>query len=145
MPPMRPEPRKPLGYQYTCATCGNAFTNKNKGRQFCSRRCARAARDYEPMVPRVCPVCGGPMATHVGKPASKYAHIKTCSRQCGHELTARQLRGRPTARRLPPLEPRPCRRCGREFVPTNRTNKGIYCSVACHLADLHEERRSKRR
>jgi len=131
--PRRKEPRMFTGYFYTCAQCGTTFSGRTKGRRHCSYACSNAARGRTTANElRHCPICGGPITTLLDEHPTLYARLKTCSRSCGQVL-AEQSR----TPKHPPLGERPCRRCGKAFVPPNRVNKGHYCSNACHLADLH--------
>ncbi len=127
-----------------CAHCRKEFTPKTKSTRFCYREECRRSRERVRFAPRSCERCGEQFTPKTSR--SRFCYRAECAppptpcrcAHCGGEFM-RGARERTTfcpehrsrwkrrVRKIGPrnYSPKPCRRCGHEFVPTGP--RSTYC------------------
>lgn len=131
-------------FERTCAICGITFETESAKARFCSDECKnlnvrveRYRKKYEAghgvaSVPpekyldylsekQTCPVCGVQFYPRT-------VDQRCCNWKCGNILIKREKR----ASERPPLTPRKCDTCGKEFQPDRNTMR--FCCQACRDA-----------
>lgn len=118
----------------TCRHCGKQFQPKKIDRdQYCSRECAFAYRQLhgfperrkptaQPQSLLTCEICGKPC---------KRKGAKTCSDECRKEHKRRTSREWYESQSQRDRSPRPCKECGKTFVPEYGNKRRVYCSGKC--------------
>lgn len=115
-------------YLYTCPYCNQCFSNKNKGKKYCSRSCYWSALRAGVEV-KECGSCG----TVLRRGGDNFSRNKYCGRSCFYKAVRE---GRVTLRHTPiELATRECECCGTifQFPRHNKTlSSKRYCSQKCH-------------
>jgi 5-methylcytosine-specific restriction endonuclease McrA len=126
--------------RFVCLRCGEEYKAKSKDRDtFCSRGCAFAWVQENPMLgpepaPKptlACEICGQPASNTLAK---------TCGPACRAERNRRIERQRGASRTT--RASRPCKQCGKMFVPEYGNRRKSYCSDKCgKKADRRKRKR----
>jgi len=132
-----------------CETCGKTFImhwqsgKANRGEvkegRFCSNKCKWEAQ-RKPVESRLiekrtwhCKICGKEMSTY-----GVY-----CSDECRKGNARRKARASNSAKKQ--LKERPCKECGKMFVPEYGNKRRKYCSDICLHRSMKRQRRQKER
>lgn len=127
-----------------CEQCGKEFVmhaasgKANKGEvkegRFCSRKC-RWDKERKPIETKrwYCRICGKEMS----------AYGVYCSDECRKENARREARVSNSAKKQ--LKERPCKECGKMFVPEYGNKRRKYCSDICLHRSMKRRRRQKER
>ncbi len=127
----------------TCRYCGKSFVAKDaRQNTFCSRECAfklrtnskelQFCRVYYP----ACHVCGTIFMARI-------ANKQTCSDECRKRDIASKARSVAAAKK--DIEPRPCKECGKAFVPEYGNRRKVFCSITCMTRQVSRTAKAKRR
>lgn len=122
----------------TCDECGVRFTQSmrtalgnNTGRLLCSPKCwlpkhlkPKPHQGPPPKPTGPCRVCGSTFTKHS-------AASTVCSDEC--RKTSERVRSRliSEALKTSTCKPRPCRECGKDFLPVYGMKRRLFCSQAC--------------
>lgn len=118
-----------VGQSMPCPACGKAFTQTRDRMLACSMSCAARVR-YGPKAARPAPAerrCVHCQALLSG------LRVKYCGNEC-YRLHSRK-----------PLVERPCRYCGKAFVPLQSTERWQHATKVCSVDCQNEERREASR
>jgi G:T-mismatch repair DNA endonuclease (very short patch repair protein) len=107
-----------MPYSYTCKCCEVEFQNKNKGKKYCSQKCAK--EDSKRGVMGVCINCQKECYIAAYKTNTRKNKKVFCCFECNMEW---QRKRRPV---------RTCKHCGVEFRKKARPN-AMFCTSECKL------------
>jgi very-short-patch-repair endonuclease len=107
-----------MPYNYTCQHCGIGFQNKNKGKKYCSQKCAK--EDSKRGTQGICTNCQKECYVAAYKINIRNNKKTFCCFECNMEW---QRKRRPI---------RICHHCGKEFCKKARP-KAMFCSIECKL------------
>ena len=128
-----------------CVVCGEAFTPKYEGHVACSPGCGQIQRQrvfqskYPPEPPKSA-VCSFNECGKTFTPRDK-RHATFCGQKCSALARVAERKAKAAEKR----KPRPCKRpeCRKEFQPSPKNAKQVYCSVECRAAAGREAHSAK--
>ena len=110
------------GKELTCQTCGQKFLAVNPDAKYCSKKCYGQTKvkteHYRTKFRKVCAICKNEYET-------RNHTQKTCSPNCGRQLTTEKLKKYQT-----------CQHCGKPFWRKD-ASRMKYCSRQCFTAEKH--------